>query len=107
MVNIKSPSIPKKSRKDRKNSKILKKYEIGYENCIKKAMKSNKNKIRKECLKKSKKNIKKSVDKKRSPTKYQKFMKKHSNDIGIAGLSPASRMRKIAKLWKKRNINKN
>lgn len=104
MVNIKSPSSSKKSRKVRKNSKILKKYEIAYENCIKKAMKSHKNK--KECLKKSK-NIKKSTDKKRSPTKYQKFVKKHSNDAGISGLSPASRMRKIAKLWKKKNINKN
>lgn len=104
MVNIKSPNSSRKSRKIRKNSKILKKYEIAYENCIKKAMKNNKN--RKECLKKSK-NIKKSADKKRSPTKYQKFVKKHSNDFGISGLSPASRMRKIAKLWKKKNLNKN
>jgi len=86
-----------KSKSRTKNkSKILKKYEIAYENCIKKAMKCNSfSKKKKSILKKSNRS------KKNSPNNYQKFVKKHSKDIDISGLSPGSRMRKIAKLWKK------
>ena len=83
-----------KSRRINK-SKILKRYEIAYENCIKKAMKGSARLVKK----KSPKKINKS--KKHSPTQYQKFVKKHSKDMDITGLSPSSRMRKIAKLWKK------
>lgn len=117
----------KKSKKSR--SLILKKYELAYESCIKKALKRSpkqkKSILKKKCIKKSlspllkkiQKN-KKTINKSRKPTsksrkkskslkknltKYQQFVKKYSKDPKIKKLSPISRMKTIAKLWKSNN----
>jgi len=121
-------------------SKILKKYELAYEKCIKKAMKTHPilskrrpSSLKSKCVKKISKKISKSLDSKtkrlikntlikksrktkrrktktKSKTKskkslntYQKFIKKHVKDPKYKNMSPSSRMKAIAKLWKKKS----
>ena len=117
-------------------SKILKKYELAYEKCIKKAMKTHPiiskrrpSSLKSKCVKKISKKISKSLDSKtkrlikntlikksrktkRRKTKtksrkslntYQKFIKKHVKDPKFKNMSPSSRMKAIAKLWKKKS----
>ena len=119
--------------KTKNRSKILKKYELAYESCVRKAMKSHPrlakkrpSSLKSRCIKKvSKKDSKiKSMltkkikrksrksrksgksgksrkSKKRSLNPYQKFIKKHVHDPKFKNLSPSSRMKAIAKMWKK------
>lgn len=120
-------------------SKILKKYEMAYEKCIKKAMKAHPilskrkpSSLKSTCVKNISKKISKSLDNKtkrlikntlikksRSKTRrhksrsrsrsrkslntYQKFIKKHVKDPKFKNMSPSSRMKAIAKLWKKKD----
>ena len=117
-------------------SKILKKYELAYEKCIKKAMKTHPiiskrrpSSLKSKCVKKISKKISKSLDSKtkrlikntlikksrktkRRKTKtksrkslntYQKFIKKHVKDPKFKNMSPSSRMKAFAKLWKKKS----
>ena len=112
--------------KTKNRSKILKKYELAYESCVRKAMKShirlakkNPSSLKSRCIKKvSKRDSKiksvlikkykgksrksrKSRKTKKSLNPYQKFIKKHVNDTKFKHLSPSSRMKAIAKMWKK------
>ena len=111
--------------KSKNRSKILKKYEVAYESCIRKAMKMHPRLAKKKssslkyrCItkvskkdtkvksilikkyKKSRKSRKSKKSKKRSLNPYQKFIKKHVNDPKFKNLSPSSRMKAIAKIWK-------
>lgn len=118
--------------KSKNRSKILKKYELAYESCVRKAMKSHPRLAKKKpsslksrCIKKiakkdpkiksmltkikrksrksrtSNKSRKSRRSKKRSLNPYQKFIKKHVHDPKFKNLSPSSRMKAIAKMWKK------
>jgi hypothetical protein len=51
--------------------------------------------------KRSKRSTRSKKPKSKTLNAYQKFVKKHSKDSAIRGLSPKSRMRAISKLWKK------
>ena len=104
--------------KSKNRSKILKKYEVAYESCIRKAMKMHPRLAKKKssslkyrCItkvskkdtkvksilikkyKKSRKSRKSKKSKKRSLNPYQKFIKKHVNDPKFKNLSPSSRMK--------------
>ena len=107
------------TRKRSIKSKQLRKYEIAYNKCIKFGLKSkrnNKAKSRsKKCLLKSsrkphrnqslfvksRKRVKKSRSKSRSLNSYQKFVKSESSKSIYKGISVKSRMRAIAKKWRK------
>jgi len=102
----------RKSKSVDKKSKELRKYEIAYNKCIKLGLKSKtcKKSIRR--LKpSSKKRIKKSLNKtklrsrsrsrSRSLNAYQKFVKHESAKSIYKGRNVKSRMRAIAKLWRK------
>ena len=126
--------------KSKNRSKILKKYELAYESCIRKAMKihprlakKKPSSLKSRCInkvskrdnriksvltkkykrksisrspksrksRKSRKSSKSSKSRKRSLNPYQKFIKKHANDPKLKNLSPSSRMKAVAKMWKK------
>ena len=101
-----------KNDKSSRRSKKLRKYEIAYNKCIKLCRKSAKKrkstrKTRKSSKRKStllksrKRRIKKSKSPNRSLNAYQKFVKTESRKSIYKGKSVKSRMRAIAKLWKK------
>ena len=99
-------------------SKELRKYEVAYNKCIKMCIKSKRckksakkavddlmssTKRRKSATKKSRKRSKK-LSKSRSKRRlnaYQKFVRRESTKSVYRGKSVKSRMRAIAKLWKK------
>ena len=108
-----------KSNKKSVKSKELRKYEVAYNKCIKMCMKSKRckkstkkiddlsslnksRKRRKSATKKSRKRSKKvSKRSKRRLNAYQKFVRRESARSIYRGKSVKSRMRAIAKLWKK------
>ncbi len=96
---------PRRSKSVDKKSKELRKYEIAYNKCIKLGLKS---KTCKRSIKKLKpfKSLKKTIKNKlrsrsRSLNAYQKFVKRESAKSVYKGKNVKSRMRAIAKLWRK------
>lgn len=98
----------------------LRKYEVAYEECIKKSVDNSKKKpIRSEPAKKSrsirnvidsspkKSRVKKSpleTKKKRSLNAYQKFVKEESKKQKYKGITSSERMTAISKEWNKQKI---
>jgi len=104
------------SNKKSVKSKELRKYEVAYNKCIKMCLKSKRckksvkkvvdnfmsiNKRRKSATKKSRTRRKSRSRSKRRLNAYQKFVKRESVKSIYRGKSVKTRMRAIAKLWKK------
>lgn len=82
----------------------LRKYEVAYEECIKKTACSKKNTVlRKSPDKKSQQQNEKSPKKKNEKplNSYQKFVRDESQKSKYKGLIASERMRAISKEWKK------
>lgn len=91
--SLKSNCVKKISKKiskslDSKTKRLIK------NTLIKKSRKSRKTKRRK---------TKTKTKSRKSLNRYQKFIKKHVNDTKFKNMSPSSRMKAIAKLWKKKS----
>ena len=103
----------RRSKSVDKKSKELRKYEIAYNKCIKLGLKSKTCKRSKKLKLSSKKIINKSLkntikklklrsrNRSRSLNAYQKFVKRESAKSVSKGRNVKSRMRALAKLWRK------
>jgi len=104
----------RRSKSVDKKSKELRKYEIAYNKCIKlglksKACKKSMKRLKPSSKKRINKSIKKTIKKiklrsrsrSRSLNAYQKFVKRESAKSVYKGRNVKSRMRAIAKLWRK------
>ena len=102
----------RRSKSVDKKSKELRKYEIAYNKCIKLGLKSKTckrsiKKLKPSSKKRMNKSLKKTIKKlklrsrSRSLNPYQKFVKRESAKSVYKGRNVKSRMRAIAKLWRK------